>query len=433
MLAANISTFRKPLRLTWTLDHTLVTLLGLAIATLFVDWEIKGEAKIRLFDIIGFPAALLCIGSMIYLRKLKISFNVVLLSLFFAVLAAGAQRVSENALFRETFQGLEMVAMAVAFSWAGRIVDWKGIGRYAFIYSIGLILFVMLYHMAHGLYFGWKLLDAGKTIFNFGQPVVMGYLMFRRQKATFLDYIIITGYAAILIFSGERKALIILPVCVALLLYARYLNVLMVVMGAAVMVATLSTAVASTPYLARQISTATTGGSAHDLTFTQLVVPPEGTSPSDLQREFVDRVSAPLIKQHPWFGIGTDAFLAYLIDAWGPYLPPSMWLSIHGEFKRTLVENGFVGLGIYCLPWLNSLGWLVANWTMLQRRQRALYLMTMVAIFVSNYYEGGGQRALVAFLIVGLLPEFFGRAKTGFKSVLSLLPRPSTVPRSARS
>lgn len=423
MATADIRTLRSPVRIPWTLDHTIVTLLGIAVATLFVDWEIKGAAKIRLFDIIGFPAALMCIASMIYLNRLKISLNVVLASLFFIVLAAGAQRVSDNALFRETFQGLEMIAMAIAFSWAARIVDWKAIGRYAFFYAIGLLLFVMFYHILHGQYYGWKMLDAGKTIFNFGQPVVMGYLMFRRRNATLLDYAIITGYAAILVFSGERKALIILPVCIGLMLYTRYLNVLMVAMGIAVMAAVLSTAVASTPYLARQISTATEGGSAKDLTFTQLVVPPEGTSPSDLQREFADRVSGPLIKQHPWFGIGTDAFLAYLIDAWGPYLPPSMWLSIHGEFKRTLVENGFVGLGIYCIPWLTSLAWLVANWNALERRQRALYLMAMVAIFVSNYYEGGGQRALVAFLIISLLPEFFGRNKTKFRSVLSLLPK----------
>jgi len=433
MSTANIGTLRKPLRLTWTLDHTIVTLLGLAVATLFVDWEIKGVAKIRLFDIVGFPAALLCIASMIYFRKLRVTMSVWLSALFFLTLAIGAKGVAGNAFFRESVQGVEMVAIAISLSWAARIVDWKSIGRYAFLYAIGLILFVMLYHIAHQQYYGWKLLDAGKTIFNFGQPVVMGYLMFRGRKATFLDYAIVTGYAAILVFSGERKALIILPVCIGLLIYARYLNVLMVLMGAAIMAATLSTAVASTPYLARQISTATTGGSAKDLTFTQLVVPPEGTSPSDLQREFVDRVSAPLIKQHPWFGIGTDAFLAYLIDAWGPYLPPSMWLSIHGEFKRTLVENGFVGLGIYCLPWLASLAWLAANWTLLERRQRALYLMAFVAIFVSNYYEGGGQRALVAFLIVSLLPEFFGRTRTGFRSVLSLLPKPPTSLRLVRS
>jgi len=433
MLTANIRTFRKPARIMWSLDHTLVTLLGLAVATLFIDWEVKGIAKIRLFDLIGFPTALVCVGCMIYFRKLKITLHVVLISLFFFTLAAGAKRVGESFFFRETLQGAEMITMALAFSWAARVVDWKGVGQYAFLYAIGLLLFVMFYHMAHGQYYGWKLLDAGKTIFNFGQPVVMGYLMFRKPRASFLDYVIITGYAAILIFSGERKALLILPVCVGLLLYTRYLNVLMVIMGAAVMAATLSTAVASTPYLARQIATVTEGGSAKDLTFTQLVVPPEGTSPSDLQREFADRVSGPLIKEHPWFGIGTDAFLAYLIDAWGPYLPPSMWLSIHGEFKRTLVENGFVGLGIYCLPWLISLAWLVANWTVLDRRQRALYIMAMVAIFVSNYYEGGGQRALVAFIIVALLPEFFGRKKAGFRSVLSLLPRRPSLPRLARS
>jgi len=423
MLTANIPTFRKPARIVWSLDHTLVTLLGVAICTLFVDWELKGVAKIRLFDLIGFPTALMCVASMIYFRKLKITLHVVLISLFFFVLAVGAKRTGETFFFRESLQGVEMVTMALAFSWAARVIDWKGIGRYAYLYAIGLLLFVMFYHIAHGQYYGWKLLDAGKTIFNFGQPVVMGYMLFRKPRATFLDYVIISGYAAILIFSGERKALIILPVCIGLMLYARYLNVLMIVMGAAVMAATLSTAVASTPYLARQIATVTEGGSAKDLTFTQLVVPPEGTSPSDLQREFADRVSGPLIKAHPWFGIGTDAFLAYLIDAWGPYLPPSMWLSIHGEFKRTLVENGFVGLGIYCLPWLSSLLWLVANWKILDRRQQALYLMTMTAIFVSNYYEGGGQRALVAFLVVALLPEFFGRKKTGVRSVLSLLPR----------
>lgn len=427
MLTASIRRLRAPARISWSLDHTIVTLLGLAIATLFIDWEIRGVAKIRLFDIIGFPTALLCIGSMIYLGKLRITLNVIVSSLFFLTLAIGAKRVAGTAFFRESLQGVEMVAMAISFSWAARVVDWKSVGQYAFFYSIGLIVFVMGYHIVHGQYYGWKLLDAGKTIFNFGQPIVMGYLMFRRRNATFVDYAIITGYAAILVFSGERKALMILPVCVVLLIYARYLNVMMVVMGAAVMAATLSTAVASTPYLARQISTMTEGGSAKDLTFTQLVLPPEGTSPSDLQREFADRVSGPLIKEHPWFGIGTDGFLSYLVDAWGPYLPQSMLLSIHGEFKRTLVENGFVGLGIYCLPWVLSLAWLAANWTLLQRRQRALYLMAMTAIFVSNYYEGGGQRALVAFLIVSLLPEFFGRGLVAAKPVTSLF-RPRRRP-----
>jgi len=410
MLTANIPTFRKPVRSAWSIEDGLVALLCLAIATLFVEFEFHAGGKIRLFDIIGFPAALAYITYAIICRRFRLGFNVVIIAAFFAILAFGALKQGSQTFIREGIQGVEMVVFAWAVSLAAPRFNWEAVKIYFLLYAVGMIAFVVIWHISHGYLTGWKELVASKTMFNFGLPIIFGYLIFAKRQATLLEYACIALLGIILIFSGERKAQIAFLICVGLSIYGGYLNVVVASAGGAVLAIALSAAIIANPYLARQLTSLTQGNGVHDMSFAQLVMNEEGNSPSDLQREFVDRLSVPLVKEHPLFGVGTDGFLPYLSDAWGPYLPEYMRLGIHGEFQRTLVENGFVGLFLYCIPWVRSLLWLLLNRRNLSRRTSVAYLMAMIVVFISNYYEGGGQRAFVAFIIIALLPEFFGRS-----------------------
>ncbi len=409
MLTADIPTFRKPIRATWSIEDGLVALLCIALASLFIEFQLHIGGKIRLFDIIGFPAALAYIVYSVFARRLRFSFNLLVISAFFAILAFGGLKLGKQTFVREGLQGVEMVVFAWAMSLAAPRFNWNAVKLYFFLYAIGMIAYVVIWHISHGYLTGWKELEASKTMFNFGLPIIFGYMIFAKRQATILEYAGIAVLGVILIFSGERKAQIAYLICVGLAIYGGYLNVLVAAAGGAMMAIALSAAIIANPYLIRQFTSLTEGSGVKNMTLAQLVMNEEGNSPSDLQREFVNRLSVPLVKQHPLFGVGTDGFLPYLSDAWGPYLPEYMRLGIHGEFQRTLVENGFVGLFIYCIPWFRSLLWLLLNRRNLSHRGAVAYLMVMIVVFISNYYEGGGQRAFVAFIIIALLPEFFGR------------------------
>ena len=388
-------------------------LLSLAVLSLFTPLKIAtGLAQIRPFDALTLLALgwALSRGRIFPRGGLHTGFLILLPYLAWHVVSALGVSLPNG--MREGLQVLTVVAFAWAVSGALDEIDYRLMGRLLVIGMIIVTAWSIGWHIANGYWTGWKRLNDPKATFTF-LPLLLACLLIAREGDRRGLYWLAWGVlGAVILQSGERKALIVVGILsAALIARGRLLSSLHVV-GGAVVVLVLLSGVIEDRYLARQIqsvvdpfdqgdfSTAIATGEAAD-----------GDSRSNAQRGFALALAEELIFSHLLFGVGTNEY-ERIINVRYAYLPDFMRNGIHGEFLRVLTENGLVGFVSYCAVWLFAAvrTRMVLRGLVLARQLRTsqaalLQIAAFVPCLLYVSFEASGTHSIVVLIFISLLPE----------------------------
>ena len=338
---------------------------------------------------------------------------------------------------REALQVFVVTMFAFLLAQEAPRMDVKRLSRRLLLGIAAIALGIIAWHIAHGYWVGWKRVPDPRLSFVFLPVVLAGLILFaeaeRRRRLHFLW----VGIFPVLLMSGERKALVIYLILSALLFARGRLALIVPALAAAFVGLLLLSTVIANPYLQKQIRTLVEPGGSGNYEYvlaTGRYLP--GDTPSDVQRAFALHVSSQMFAEHPFIGVGTNQYEA-IVDETYPDAPEELRLAIHGEFQRTLTENGLLGFSLYALVW-------IAAWVRLrdalrpalargrltgaQARVLPLLLFIPLALFVGT--EASGTRAFIGVIIISVLPELvsgaFAQARTPMplRSGLPTRPKP---------
>jgi len=338
---------------------------------------------------------------------------------------------------REALQVFVVTMFAFLLAQEAPRIDMKRLSRRLLLGIAAIALGIIAWHIAHGYWVGWKRVPDPRLSFVFLPVVLAGLILFaeaeRRRRLHFLW----VGIFPVLLMSGERKALVIYLILSALLFARGRLALIVPALAAAFVGLLLLSTVIANPYLQKQIRTLVEPGGSGNYEYvlaTGRYLP--GDTPSDVQRAFALHVSSQMFAEHPFIGVGTNQYEA-IVDETYPDAPEELRLAIHGEFQRTLTENGLLGFSLYALVW-------IAAWVRLrdalrpalargrltgaQARVLPLLLFIPLALFVGT--EASGTRAFIGVIIISVLPELvsgaFAQARTPMplRSGLPTRPKP---------
>jgi len=338
---------------------------------------------------------------------------------------------------REALQVFVVTMFAFLLAQEAPRIDVKRLSRRLLLGIAAIALGIIAWHIAHGYWVGWKRVPDPRLSFVFLPVVLAGLILFaeaeRRRRLHFLW----VGIFPVLLMSGERKALVIYLILSALLFARGRLALIVPALAAAFVGLLLLSTVIANPYLQKQIRTLVEPGGSGNYEYvlaTGRYLP--GDTPSDVQRAFALHVSSQMFAEHPFIGVGTNQYEA-IVDETYPDAPEELRLAIHGEFQRTLTENGLLGFSLYALVW-------IAAWVRLrdalrpalargrltgaQARVLPLLLFIPLALFVGT--EASGTRAFIGVIIISVLPELvsgaFAQARTPMplRSGLPTRPKP---------
>ncbi|MFC5344430.1 O-antigen ligase family protein [Brevundimonas staleyi] len=399
-------------------------LLALTVASLFTPFQFAtGVATVRPFDAL---AAVLFMAALTHLNRMRSDRTAIelwILLPYFGWHALSAFTVSAQNGLRETIQIAVVLLFAISLLILKDRLNVRQVGRHLLIGLFAVMLFNAAYHIAIGHTGGWKTLGDAKLSMTF-LPVVLGlFLVFRPGWRLGLILWLTTG--AVILLSGERKALLVFGVLSALV-YGRGRLVTMTAMLAfgaqALQLFALAT---SNAYLTRQIDTLFNPPTT-DLPLEALARGGTVESLSNAQRIFSLRLSEDLFSQHPLFGIGTNVYVHYVQQMF-PYAPAYLRLGIHGEFQRVTVENGLLGLGLYLAIFAVSFGRIAALIRRLPRPARRTYtlaaLVLILPCLVSLSLEAAATRSFLVLIVLSFAPDLMRRAAE-MQGLLTWRPRP---------
>jgi hypothetical protein len=286
--------------------------------------------------------------------------------------------------------------------------------NYFAVMIVCIVAFTVVWHIAHGQFVGWKLLDNAKSSFLALPVLVSGWLAKRRDKLDLTSLVVIIGCGLIILLSAERKAY--LAAIFGLLFGAGLLNKRMLVVVAclvAVVAAVLlfTDAQGSLSIHIMSLLSPTQGipnlGAITRVYVSQGYVP---ESFSNMQRLFSLAAGWGFFTTSPFFGIGTNAYVDLVQIKFG-YLPPWMTIGIHDEFFRVLVENGIVGEVFYLFIWIAAFRNLVAigsfrEWPKPLRGADRTRVIMFVACLMYCAFESSKTLSLLS-IQLALMPQLF--------------------------
>jgi hypothetical protein len=386
-----------------------------AVASLFSNAElIVWGAKLRPFDafvLVMFVQLVLTHG-----LATRLPLGLMLCGLFFAIHAASASMLGPGNFLRE---GIQVGVVFVFGTYFYNSLTADQLRRLLPLFS-AILFIVMLYnvfwHLHHGYYTGWKRLDAPKLAFLF-VPLLLTYFALKHREAhgsgTRLAIFLLPAILPILMLSGERKALLFYLMCC--LVYVLKTRMLIRPTGMFALITTAFVAVASLPllleipYVAQQVDSMLAPLSTAKI---QIYSSGEYVSESlsNAQRVFATRVGTEMFSSSPLVGVGTNGYQRIVMEQF-EYLPAILVKSIHSEFLRTLVENGFLGLLAFALPLLRT-----AHFALFSRGGAGLgdtewcgCLLFLAAVLILLATESSGTKLIVPYVIVALLPDLARR------------------------
>ncbi|MGE0829403.1 MAG: O-antigen ligase family protein [Hyphomonadaceae bacterium] len=322
---------------------------ALTIASLFIPWEAETPVgKTRLFDYFSVLCALVMMSRMGH-RGFILPMAVLPHLGWVVVYVVSAFTIAALNGIREVVQiSTVLIFLSTILAYANQSPR----NRIFLLSSIFLILITIvniLWHVQQGVWVGWKQLDEPKSIFIFLPAMLAAVLapFGRRQPVWALPLI---GFVfLIVVLSGERKAY--MTGALFVIGYFGLINPRMLFAAAAGIVALLFLSQADPEgYIARQISTIVNPPTVDVYTLDYINMP---ESISNAQRQFATELGLQLFSEKPIFGIGTNTYGEIMNSRYG-YLPGYLRLDIHGEFLRSLVENGLIGVGFYIAGWIVS-------------------------------------------------------------------------------
>jgi O-antigen ligase len=378
-------------------------IFALAIVSLFSTFEAETPiGKTRPFDYLS----ILCGGAMLLVLKdrgLLFSKHAVLHFAFLAVylLSAFSQGLMNG--LREGIQVGTVVVFVAALMGYVRQRPNHSIMLIAAIMLVGIILWNIWWHVSNGFYVGFKRLDEPKAGFIF-LPAILAVIVARWSKPAAFALAMVA--LAMIFMSGERKAYM-----VGLLFVVTYIGLadLRLLLAGAVAAAGLLVlaSVDETGYLARQKASILTPQTEIDF-FSLDETENLPASFSNAQRKFAFEFGWTLVEENPIFGIGTNAYAPLVVERF-PTLPEYLTIAIHGEFFRSLVENGIIGFLLYVGAWLAAARAVFSSvrlrraFTGMRDLEHARFLI-FAGCLAFSAFESAKTLSILAFLLPPLLP-----------------------------
>ena len=391
-----------------------------AITLFFAVKTHIGPVQLRPFDAL---AALLLVWTVVrfdLLLKTRVTFGFLVLIPFFLVHILSAISVSSSNGLREILQVTLLMGVAVVLMVASSRFDYRKAGTVLLIGLFVVMAYNVGWHIAHGYWSGWKRLNDPKAAFTFLPMLLSLFLLFAPPDKRKLYWVLWGFVGVIVLFSGERKALISFAVITVALVGRGRLLAALPVVAAGIVVLSIFASISDDPYVSRQINTILepTAPGPPIAAMAHGVMP---KSLSDTAREFTFQQVVKMWNDHPIFGVGTNAYYE-LIKTRFAYLPDFMKVSAHGEFLRVLVENGIVGIFFYGLIWVTALVRSVGVSRFLCRKgvvsAAQARIIPIILIFPPILYisfEAAGTRSFMTLIISSLAPDFLYWALYGQK------------------
>jgi O-antigen ligase len=299
------------------------------------------------------------------------------------------------------------ISTAVVLSFAlTLVVRYSRESAKGFLYWSGRFVFVALFlvigwHLANGYLFSWKRLSNAKAVFDLLplSLVVMKFSESRWTKRLFVPLAMICLVA--ILFSGERKAYILLAMFAPFLLNFRHPGTYLFPLILIVAIGILQT-LDKSGYVHRQLLTLAA--------FTQGKVMDTG---SNDEREALLQYAVHLFKAHPIMGVGTNYVQVVSLKEAG------LRLSTHNEWLRIASENGILGLFFFTTSVVYGLvgALLPVRWgraRSIQERIIAFCFVVTLVMYVSfEAYDFVVLTATTMIVMVQFLVLDFGAAPAG--------------------
>ncbi|MDU8945535.1 O-antigen ligase family protein [Ovoidimarina sediminis] len=397
---------RRNISLHLDIETVFFAILFLGFCSVFTGLKVAEVASIDLtpFDLACLVTAPVLITSMLLKARVPYSHGFMLFVSFLLLSSVLAFAISFRNGLRELVQAIELILFAAILIYYRGRINWDVLVKWFLFVAFIIMVYNIWWHISNGFWVGWKRLNEPKLLFTYAVPALFALLLMRKREAGLGDYIILIGIAVLLLFSGERKAQLALLLQMFLLFLGGFLRV-GVVLGAGAVIAPLSIYFISTDsYLQHQLLSVLNIRDAFDFSLIDIASGQTELTQSNAQRVFSKIVSAELIRDNSFLGVGTNGYEIYVKSQYEG-LPIFLLLGIHNEFQRILVENGYVGLALYCIPWLRSLAFLVLISSRRLVRPALIGSMFYVACFFQCFFESSGLEAYLAFLVVAILPE----------------------------
>ncbi|HEY3697188.1 O-antigen ligase family protein [Phenylobacterium sp.] len=250
---------------------------------------------------------------------------------------------------------------------------------------LGLLAYVAGWHVMHGFYFSWKRLSDAKAVFDVLPLILVVAARSRNAFTRSIFPLLVVVLVAAIFISGERKAYILLVVVSPLLINLR--NPLTYALPFLLLVsAPIAVSLERSGYVERQIETLQ--GFAEGRVVKTI---------SNEGRSAAVRVAIQTFKQHPIFGVGTNAELTY-VRRYDPTVAAP-----HNEWLRVAAENGIIGLFFYGATVVWGLAGVLRGHVLGRSRSRseravAFTFAAMLLIYVS--LEAFDFIVLLAFLMI---------------------------------
>jgi hypothetical protein len=393
----------------------VTALTALAVLTLFTPFRVSVPlVYLRPFDALAFLMLALAFARGRVFPRGGVPIGLVLLLPYFTWHVLSALSIGVDNGLREGLQ----IATVLAFAWAVAVsldeLDYGRLGRLLIAGMVVITAYSIGWHLAHGYWTGWKRLVDPKATFTFLPPALLCMLVAGVRRRGWLWF----GWAVlgvVILFSGERKGLIVYAVLsAASVARGRVLPFLLVTATAISALAALP-AVIDDPYLSRQIASVANPFDAGDYsTALSTGEAAEGDSRSNAQRGFAAALARSLIMDNLLFGIGTNEY-ERIIRRQFAYVPEFLQNGIHGEFLRVLTENGLLGLMLYLTVWgvaaARTRGALMeaVRYGRLSTSQAALFqLAVFVPCLLYVGFEASGTHSLVVLLAASLYADAVG-------------------------
>ncbi|MDO8421537.1 MAG: hypothetical protein Q7S99_05185 [Parvibaculum sp.] len=401
--------------------------LPFALLTLFTPFKSSiGFAQVRPFDVCVFLMMVYLLIQLRALRSAPLSLGLVMLLPFYAIHVASAFSYDSINGLREAFQIGLLISFAFFVVTFSDRIDYPKVGRVLLVGLICIMLFNIGWHIENGFWSGWKRLIDPKAAFTFLSMLLAVLLLFSNGRERRIYWVIFGLVGVAILFSGERKALGVYALLVTMLLSRGRLVSALPILAIGFFGLVLFGSLSDDPYVARQIRTVLEPGTGQ-LPLAAIAAGEMPESISDASRQFtVDQAKA-IVQTYPVFGIGTNAYLDRLNMKFS-FLPKFMIAGVHGEFLRTLVENGVVGFLAYLSIWavafsqiLKTLRVLVkaGRLSVLQAEILPLILLLPPAFYVG--FEASGTRVFVTGMLVSLMPNllYWGVTTTNRKRAVN--------------
>jgi O-antigen ligase len=342
-----------------------------------------GDTPVPLFVV--FVVALVALNARLFISPLGQIFLVPPLIIFLGVHLVCALRTGTGEAAFFTAQAVILAAFVWVF--VGRYATRPMRGYFAAtgVGMLGLLAFVIGWHVANGFYFSWKRLPDAKAVFDV-LPLFLVVAARSRSRITRLLFpALLLVLVAVIFISGERKAYILLIMVTPLLVNFR--NPVTYALPFLLLVSMpVALSLERSGYVERQLET-----------LQGFVEGRVVKTISNEGRSDAVQMAYQTFKAHPVFGVGTNAEQRYA-QRFDPKVAAP-----HNEWLRVAAENGIVGLFFYAATVVWGLVGLGRGHVLGRVRSRAeravaFTLTAMLLIYIS--LEAFDFIVLLAFLLI---------------------------------